>query len=689
MVRLGDDGEDSTLTTFGTGDLIFNTNLGSNSGSITIFDGAGGNIDIDPNGSGDIRLFESSGSGDLTLSGNDISGVGTVTAANATITSNLDVDGNTTLDTTDVAGTLTVVGNAVVDQVTVNAGTVSTSSGNLTLDSSGGTVAINDNATVSGNLTVTGTTTLSTPLANSSLANSAVSYGGVTVALGASDATPAFNLSDATGLPISSGVSGLGSNVATFLGTPSSANLRSALTDETGTGAAVFANGPTLVAPALGTPASGNLANCTFPTLNQDTTGTAANATTAANVTVTANNSADETVYPIFVDGATGAKGAESDTGLTYNPSTGALTAASFIGTLAGTANIATYVTTSANGSNANFSLAFLASSSSSNQSVYMDANDLTYNPSSNTLSVSNITGTLTSGAQNNLTGSTSLATVGTVTTGTWNSTISGTGQTSSTSLAIGDSAGASLSSAQHCTFVGNQAGTNVTGNQNTAIGSLALDSCVGGTHNTALGREGLKDVTTGSNNTGIGALAGGTNQTGSQNTFIGSYSDTSATDSSGQIGIGYNVTGIDDSVVIGRGTSAIKTVYNGTPTWSTVSDLNIKKNIVQETVGLSLINALNPVRFNYKTEEDFEDTESVYCEASLDRPTEIQYGFIAQEVEQAVEDAGLERLDGLSKNKDGVYSLGHTAFIQPMVKAIQELSSKIDSLESRLAALE
>ena len=59
------------------------------------------------------------------------------------------------------------------------------------------------------------------------------------------------------------GITSLGSGVATFMGTPSSANLRSALTDETGTGGAVFATSPTLVTPALGTPASGNLTNCT------------------------------------------------------------------------------------------------------------------------------------------------------------------------------------------------------------------------------------------------------------------------------------------------------------------------------------------------------------------------------------------------------------------------------------------
>ena len=54
-----------------------------------------------------------------------------------------------------------------------------------------------------------------------------------------------------------------GTGILTFLGTPSSANLAAALTDETGSGAAVFANTPTLVTPILGTPNSGTLTNCT------------------------------------------------------------------------------------------------------------------------------------------------------------------------------------------------------------------------------------------------------------------------------------------------------------------------------------------------------------------------------------------------------------------------------------------
>lgn len=65
--------------------------------------------------------------------------------------------------------------------------------------------------------------------------------------------TPASaNLVNATGLPISSGVSGLGANVASFLATPSSTNLLNMITDESGTGNVVFTNSPTLVTPTLG-----------------------------------------------------------------------------------------------------------------------------------------------------------------------------------------------------------------------------------------------------------------------------------------------------------------------------------------------------------------------------------------------------------------------------------------------------
>ena len=97
-------------------------------------------------------------------------------------------------------------------------------------------------------------------------------------------------LTNCTGLPIATGVSGLAANVATFLATPSSANLAAVLTDETGTGANVFANTPTLVTPILGTPTSGTLTSCTGLPLTTGVTGAlpVANGGTGASATVQA-----------------------------------------------------------------------------------------------------------------------------------------------------------------------------------------------------------------------------------------------------------------------------------------------------------------------------------------------------------------------------------------------------------------
>jgi hypothetical protein len=83
--------------------------------------------------------------------------------------------------------------------------------------------------------------------------------------------------------------------------------------------------------------------------LTGDVTGNADTSTESTNVTVTANNTTDETTYITFVDGATGTQGIESDTGLTYNPSTNTLTTTIFAGRAtnidAGAANQLVYQT--------------------------------------------------------------------------------------------------------------------------------------------------------------------------------------------------------------------------------------------------------------------------------------------------------------------------------------------------------
>jgi hypothetical protein len=94
-------------------------------------------------------------------------------------------------------------------------------------------------------------------------------------------------------LPVNQGGTGItsfGSGVATWLGTPTSANLAAAVTDETGTGALVFATSPTLVTPALGTPASGVVTNLTG-TASININGTVGATTPAAGAFTTLNTS--------------------------------------------------------------------------------------------------------------------------------------------------------------------------------------------------------------------------------------------------------------------------------------------------------------------------------------------------------------------------------------------------------------
>ena len=123
----------------------------------------------------------------------------------------------------------------------------STADGVTTIDF--GSTGLTPNTATSGAVTVAGTL--------------AIANGGT----GTTSTTFVNLATNVTGtLPVANGGTGitsLGANVATFLGTPSSANLASAVTDETGTGSLVFATSPTLVTPLLGTPTSGVLSSCT------------------------------------------------------------------------------------------------------------------------------------------------------------------------------------------------------------------------------------------------------------------------------------------------------------------------------------------------------------------------------------------------------------------------------------------
>jgi len=198
-----------------------------------------------------------------TISIGAATGTLTINNANTVITGNLTVNGTTTT----VNSTTVEIQNAFVFEGATADGFETTLS---TVDPTADRSILLPNASD----TLVGKATTDTLTNKSiSLTNNTVTFTSLELKTGCSDetgsgalvfatsptlTTPVLGtpssgtLTSCTGLPVSTGISGLGTGVATFLATPSSANLISAITDETGTGALVFASTPTLVTPVLG-----------------------------------------------------------------------------------------------------------------------------------------------------------------------------------------------------------------------------------------------------------------------------------------------------------------------------------------------------------------------------------------------------------------------------------------------------
>ncbi len=214
----------------------------------TVYDGAGNATGYKVSTAGVV-------SGNLQLTANTLTtttGALTVKGFNNALTL------GTTAGTTTINGVVTIAEavtfSSTITAVDLNASgtikcpTVTTASGALTLTGFNNNVTL---GTVGGATTINGTTTFSGTASFTSLSVS----GTLTVATLAATTlgTPGAGvLTNCTGLPISSGVTGLAAGISTLLTTPSSANLRTAVTDETGTGSLVFATSPTLVTPTLG-----------------------------------------------------------------------------------------------------------------------------------------------------------------------------------------------------------------------------------------------------------------------------------------------------------------------------------------------------------------------------------------------------------------------------------------------------
>jgi hypothetical protein len=112
-------------------------------------------------------------------------------------------------------------------------------------------------------------------------------------------------------------------------------------------------------------------------------------------------------------------------------------------------------------------------------------------------------------------------------------------------------------------------------------------------------------------------------------------------------------------------------------------SDRNAKNTITESNLGLSFINSLNPVSYKYNIggilsvpNEDGTHTETAVA------GTRTHYGLIAQEVKEALDEAGIEDFGGWVNQEDNTQALRYEEFIAPLIKAVQELSARIQAIE-------
>jgi hypothetical protein len=236
-------------------------------------------------------------SSSVSISGGTITGITDLAVADGGTGSSTAAGARTNLGATTAGGNLfTLTNPSAITFIRINAdNTVSalsaadfrtaigagTGGGSVTQVATSGTV--NGITLTGGPITTTGTVTLGGTLSGVSLTTQVtgtlpVGNGGTGITSGTSGGVPYFSASNtiassgalaANALVIGGGAgvapstTTTGSGILTFLGTPSSANLAAAVTDETGSGSLVFATSPSLTTPVLGTPTSGTLSNCT------------------------------------------------------------------------------------------------------------------------------------------------------------------------------------------------------------------------------------------------------------------------------------------------------------------------------------------------------------------------------------------------------------------------------------------
>jgi hypothetical protein len=219
----------------------------------------------------------------------------------------------------------------------------------------------------------------------------------------------------------------------------------------------------------------------------------------------------------------------------------------------------------------------------------------------------------------------------------------------------------------------------NDTGNFNTAIGESALVHNSTGKGNTAVGRQALSSNTAGNYNTATGYQALFSNK-GDGNTAMGWGAGVGLGIVTNATAIGYKAT-VEASNKVLIGNSDVTSI-GGYANWTNFSDRRLKEDIVYtHNLGLDFVEKLRTVSFTYRADQNKRRRD----------------GLIAQDVEQALADLGLEfSALVIDEDEDGTMNLSYGEFVVPLINAVKELSKQnqdqaqqINALKDRLAKLE
>jgi len=249
----------------------------------------------------------------------------------------------------------------------------------------------------------------------------------------------------------------------------------------------------------------------------------------------------------------------------------------------------------------------------------------------------------------------------------------------------------------------------NTTGNYNTAVGASALFNA-NAFSNVAIGRRAMFNTTSGGGNTAIGTGALHDNTFGAANVAVGEDAlrynvegnwNTAVGHSAGP---GFGITNLIHATAIGyfaKNTASFQvrigndliTDIGGQVSWSTLSDGRFKREIKEDIAGLEFINKLRPVSYTMDHEalakyHNTPDQLKTQLQAGRKSDTR-QTGFVAQEVEEIVK-KGNYSFNGIvvPQNDKDHYSIRYSEFVVPLVKAVQELTVKLNAQEKEIEAL-